>query len=47
MPAGHKCEAKTKNHREERCKRAAITKVDGHWACKQHAKKPPPNGWKK
>jgi hypothetical protein len=51
----HQCEARIKNfathdtasanHREFRCKRPAITKVNGHWACKQHAKKKPPNGW--
>ena len=28
------------------CQRWAVTQVDGHWACKQHAEKPPPNGWK-
>ncbi len=27
------------------CQRWAVTQVDGHWACKQHAEKPPPNGW--
>jgi hypothetical protein len=41
----HQCEARTKNHGEFRCKRPAIKKVNGHWACKQHAKKKPPNGW--
>lgn len=27
------------------CQRAATTQVDGHWACSQHAKNPPKNGW--
>ena len=44
----HQCEARTKNHGEFRCKRAAVAQLrNGHWACKQHAKKKPPNGWVK
>jgi hypothetical protein len=27
------------------CRRDAVTQVDGHWACKQHAKRAPKNGW--
>jgi hypothetical protein len=23
----------------------AVAFVDGHWACRQHADKPPANGW--
>jgi hypothetical protein len=27
------------------CKRDAVTQIDGHWVCKQHAKRAPKNGW--
>jgi hypothetical protein len=51
--AEHFCEART--WRQDRdatwggsqfgCQRAAVTQVAGHWACTQHAKNPPKNGW--
>jgi hypothetical protein len=27
------------------CQRKAVTQVNGHWACRQHAARPPANGW--
>jgi hypothetical protein len=48
-----KCEARTWREAmygkgaERGCQRDAVTKVDGRWACKQHAEKPPPHGWKR
>jgi hypothetical protein len=51
--AEHYCEARTwKQARAGSwgdsnigCNRPAVTQVEGHWACKQHADKPPANGW--
>ena len=48
----HRCQARTEwqaknptgKSSEFGCKREAVTKVDGRWACKQHSKKAP-NGW--
>jgi hypothetical protein len=49
------CEAKTwaqaqsgswsGSHASNGCQRKAVTIVDGHHACRQHASKPPANGW--